>query len=50
MQNSTGISTRELFFKKSRKYSPLSPELHILLGVSQSSHHVLCILQYPDPY
>ena len=24
MQNSTGISTRELFFKKSRKHSPLS--------------------------
>ena len=50
MQNSTDISTRELSFKKLRKHSPLSPELLILLGVAKSSHHVLCILQYSDPY
>ena len=50
MQNSTGISTRELFFKKLRKHFPLFLGLHILLGVSQSSHHTLCTLQYSDHY
>ena len=50
MQNSTGISTRELFFKKLRKHFPFFLELHILLRVSQSSHHVLCTLQYSDLY
>ena len=50
MQNSTGISTRGLFFKKFRKHFLFFPELHILLGVSQSSHHILCTLQYSDLY
>ena len=48
MQSSTSINTRGLFFKKHRKYFPLSLELPTQLGASQFSHHVLCTLLYSD--
>ena len=48
MQSSTGINTRELFFKKHRKHFLFFLELLIELGVSQFSHHVLCTLLFSD--
>ena len=49
MQNSTGISTRELFFKKLRKHFPLFLELHILLGAAWCSGKLVRVSHYVAP-